>query len=289
MSEQVFTDGPLAVLRPAKARANSLPDSELLAKQFANGLNNIGPAIALAGTAYPVLLAFGYLIVAFGALITSNCTWSDFGNAITGTLVGSFFGAGFGLIWTTIVVFAILPLVYLFVRSLELRGSIVRLGAFCGGLVGFVAIMPFFLGIMGGGPDSLAELAVVGLLGPALTTIVGQLGGAWGGWRTGWYERAVAQAAISGGGRPEALPANHSNIDGGLPHSRLQFGIRHLLVVSIWISLLLTGIRLSGLGYQSVLLLLISWLVYQMATLWVGSLLLGRLSRRRARRQTRST
>ena len=289
MSEQVFTDGQVTVLRRAEGRAISLPDSELLAKQFAYGLSNIGPAIALAGAAYPLLLAFCYVIAAFAALITSNCTWSDFSEAVIGTLVGSFFGAGFGLIWTTIVVFAILPLVYLFVRSLELRGRIVRLGAFCGGLVGFVAVMPFLILFMSDAHYSLMECAVVLLLGPALTTIVGQLGGAWGGWRTRWCERAVARTAIGGEKMPEELPANNLENNGAPAHSRLQFGIRHLLVVSIWVSLLLTAIRLSGLNYRFVLMLFVGWLVYQMATLWAGGRLLGWIGRWKARRQTRST
>jgi hypothetical protein len=289
MSEEVFSDGPAAVLCPRSGGTSSSRVSELLAKQFAEGLNNIGPGIALAGAAYPLLLAFGYPVVAFVYLLTSRATWGDFNEALIGPLLFSLFGAGIGLVWATIVAFAILPLVYLFVRSLELRGSIVRLGAFCGGLVGFVAVMPFFIGAMSGITDTLAEIALIVLLGPALTTIVGQLGGAWGGWRTRWYERAVAQAAIAKRGRPEELPANISTDYGHPNHHRLQFGIRHLLVISIWISVLLTGIRLSGLDYRSVLLLIGGWSVYQMATLWVGGLLLSLFGSWKSRRQTRST
>ena len=204
-------------------------------------------------------------------------------------MAGSFFGAGIGLIWATIVSFAILPLVYLFVRSLELRGSIVRLGAFYGGLVGFVAVMPLFLGALSDVGNSLTELGMVVLLGPALTTIIGQAGGAWGGWRTLWYERAVARAAIGGRRLPEKVPAKCLEKNCARPHSGLQFGIRHLLVISIWVSLLLTVIRLSGLDYLFLLFLFTVWGAYQMATLWVGGLLAGRFARWKGRRQSRST
>ena len=54
-----------------------------------------------------------------------------------------------------------------------------------------------------------------------------------------------------------------------------SFGIRHLLVISVWISLLLTAIRLSGLDFVFVLSLLVGWSVYQAATLWIGGLLVS--------------
>jgi hypothetical protein len=201
----------------------------------------------------------------------------------------SFFGAGIGLIWTTIVAFAVLPLVYLFVRSMELRGSVVRLGAFCGGLVGLVAVLPFFIGAMSSGPDVWSGIALFVLVGPALATVVGQAGGAWGGWRTRWYERALTQSGSRGGGIPGEPPADSSKHDGSARHRRLQFGIRHLLVVSIWISLLLTAIRLSGLDFLFMLSVLAGWVVCQAVTLRVGGLLIGGFRAWKGRRKTRST
>jgi len=60
---------------------------------------------------------------------------------------------------------------------------------------------------------------------------------------------------VDSGAIGQELPANSLDSNEALSHARLKFGSRHLLVISIWISLLLTAIRLLGLGYQFVLLL----------------------------------
>jgi hypothetical protein len=275
MSEQAVNDEQVGVITPATDKRSSSLDDKLLAKQFSDGLSDIGPAIALAGAAYPVLLAVGYSIAMLVYLLSAQTAVVHLGESLIVVLLFSFLGAGIGLIWTTIVAFAVLPLVYLFVRSMELRGSAVRLGAFCGGLIGFVAVLPFFAGAMTSGPDEWWKIAAFVLAGPALATIVGQVGGAWGGWRTQWCERALSQAGSGEGGAPGELPADSSKQGDSVRHRRLQFGIRHLLVVSIWISVLLTAIRLSGLDFLFVLLLLGGWVVYQAATLLVGGLLTG--------------
>jgi hypothetical protein len=198
-------------------------------------------------------------------------------------------GAGLGLIWASVVCVAVLPLVYLFVLSLQLRGSLIRLGAFTGGLVGFVALMPFIwreYSFARG--SSWPELVFLLLVGPGLSTILGQLGGAWGGWRERWYEREVAATAI--GERQRLQQAANSSADNGpLSYPRIQFGIRDLLVIGIWISLLLASIRLSGLDYEVMLSLGIGWLIYQAATMWIGERLIRVWGNFRARRQSRST
>jgi hypothetical protein len=289
MPEESVIDRHVGVLTPATGKQSSSLDDELLAKQFADGLGEIGPAIALAGAAYPVLLAAAYSIAMLVYLLSSRTAVSGLGESFILALMFSFLGAGIGLIWTTIVAFAVLPLVYLFVRSMELRGSTVRLGAFCGGLVGFVAVLPFFFGVMSSGPSTLSEIVFLALVGPALATIVGQVGGAWGGWRTGWYERALIQAVSREGGIADELPADGSeNAESTQPH-RIQFGIRHLLVISIWISLLLTAIRLSGLDFLSMLSLLGAWVVCQAVTSRAVGPLMVRFLTWRGRRKSRST
>jgi hypothetical protein len=248
----------------------------------------------LAGAAYPVILALGSLLVIVAALFNLPFTRglgqaTDIGEGVVMVFLGGTAGAGIGLLWASVVCVAILPLVYLFVLSLQVRGSLIRLGAFAGGLVGLVAVMPFIWGEYSfARGSSWPQLIFVLLVGPGLTTILGQLGGAWGGWRERWYERAVADTEI-GERRALEQPANSSNNDRPLSYPRIQFGIRHLLVIGMWISVVLTGIRFSGLNYEVVLPLGIGWLIYQAATLWIGDQLAGWFGRRKARRQSRST
>jgi hypothetical protein len=214
---------------------------------------------------------------------------NDVVEGVVMVFLGGTVGAGIGLVWASIVCVAILPLVYLFVLSLQVRGSLTRLGAFAGGLVGFVAVMPFiWTEYSFARGSSWPQLIFLLVVGPGLTTILGQLGGAWGGWRERWYERAIAAAGI-GEHRALEQPADSLNNDGPLPCPRIQFGIWHLLVIGMWISVVLAGIRFSGLDYEVVLPLGIGWLIYQAATLWIGGRLVGWLGRWRARRQSRST
>src|SRR4051812_5598528 len=126
MSKRGVTNVQVAVHNRAIGKVSSTSDGELLAKQFADGRNNIVPAVALAGAAYPLLLA---LIV---YLLTLQANMAEVGESPLDLMLASLFTAWIGLIWATIVAFAILPLVYLFVQSLKLRGSIVRLGSFFG-------------------------------------------------------------------------------------------------------------------------------------------------------------
>jgi hypothetical protein len=248
----------------------------------------------LAGAAYPIVLAFGMSLFIIAALFTLPFARgpgraNDVVEGVVMVFLGGTVGAGIGLIWAGVVCLAILPLVYLFVLSLQVRGSLIRLGAFAGGLVGFVAVMPFIWGEYSPARgSSWPELIFLLLVGPGLTTILGQLGGAWGGWRERWYERAVTAAGIGERPRLEQV-ANSLNSDGTLAYPRIQFGIRHLLVIGMWISVVLAGIRFSGLDYEVVLPLGIGWLIYQAATLWIGGRLVGWIGRWRARRQSRST
>jgi hypothetical protein len=267
---------------------------ELLAEQFESSWPGIGPAIALAGAAYPVILALGSLLVIVATLFNLAFTGSpvqpnELGRVVVFLFVGGTVGAGIGLVWASIVCIVTLPLVYIFVLSLRLRGSLTRLGGFAGGLVGCVAVLPFVHGVYSPARGTSAEFVFMLFVGPGLTTILGQIGGAWGGWRERWYERAVASAAISEGPRTFEQPANGSNNGGSPSYPHIQFGIRHLLVFGIWVSLLLTTIRLSGLDYQIVLPLVIGWLMYQAVTLWIGGWLASWFGRWKARRQSRST
>ena len=265
------------------------PTTEQLAKQFADGMFTIVLAIALAGAAYPVVVSTGVAIFAVIELLTSRDDPRVLVRGLEVLFFGCTAGAAMGLMWASLVSIAVLPFVYFFVRSLGMWGGIVWLAAFSGGLVGFVAVMPLFLMVLFEVCQNWWQTAMTALVGPALTTVIGQIGGAWGGRRVGWYEEAVARAAIGKGGQPAAANVGDSN-DLGLPSPvRFQFGIWHLLVISGWASLLLTAIRLFGFDFSFALGLLLTWAVYQTVTLSLGSMLGRRIGRWRVRRQSRST
>jgi hypothetical protein len=108
--------------------------------------------------------------------------------------------------------------------------------------------------------------------------LANQLGGAWGGKKSEpfdrQYARAVALAAIFQ--RKDSVnESSHALTANAKP--ALQFGIRHLLWIAGWVSLLLSVIRLSGVPFEYVLPLLVGWLAYQAATLRLGLLLMPRL------------
>jgi hypothetical protein len=245
------------------------PTTEQLAKQFADGMFTIVLAIALAGAAYPVVVSTGVAIFAVIELLTSRDDPRVLVRGLEVLFFGCTAGAAMGLMWASLVSIAVLPFVYFFVRSLGMRGGIVRLAAFSGGLVGFVAVMPLFLIVLFELHQNWWQTATAALAGPALTTVIGQVGGACGGRRVGWYEEAVARAAIGKGGQPAAASVGDSNDPGSPSPVRL--------------------IRLSGFDFSFALGLLLTWAVYQTVTLSLASMLGRRIGRWRVRRQSRST
>jgi len=169
-------------------------------------------------------------------------------------LYGVLCGAFVGFLWAGAVSLFVLPVMYMLARSLRISLGFTPLAACCGGVVGFVAVMPFIAMITHGDHWQWAGFAFVLTLGPGLTTILGQLGGAIGGRR---------EVAINWTVQPtEESP----------PPSRrpLQFGIRQLLWLSVWLSLLLTAIKLSGVRLELILPVLVGWILYQAATLCIG-------------------
>jgi hypothetical protein len=265
MPEQAFANEPISGQTLTADEASPLPDSKLVGRRLVDDLAHIACAIAFAGAAYPLVVAIGSLTVVFTLFATNKLAWNEMGEAPAAIASYAVIGATIGLFWTGIVALGTLTFVYFFMRSLKVQVGFVRLGAFCGGLVGFVAIMPFILLVAG--EADLAGLVAALAVGPALATVVGQIGGAWGGYRVR-REHGVDLPSRTG---------------------RIQFGMRHIMVACVWIALLLTAVRLSGLDYRAVFLLLFGWLVYQAATIWIGGLLATWFRRWKAGRQTRST
>jgi hypothetical protein len=203
-----------------------------------------------------------------------------------GTLVFAAIAGVAGIIWSGIVTVVTLPVVHAVVWSMKLRPNLVWLGAFSGGLVAFLAVIPGAMQIprlFDTGQGGAA--AIMLLMGPALATVVGQVGGSLGG------KRGVARIASSRmAPKIELLrmkfamnlpsteqadpvaPADAIAEDSG----RFQFRTIHLLWVGVWFSLLLTIIRLSGIPYDLILPMILGWTAFQALSLLVGKLLIRR-------------
>jgi hypothetical protein len=224
--------------------------------------------IMAAGGSYPIAFASVALLVTVVQLLWSTVTLNPVGTSVLSAIpLAILYGGMLGFIgscWAGIVSLVVMPVFYLFVRSLKWRADFVSIAATCGGLVGFVAVLPFMLIPL---VEARSELPIGGLLvafafGPAITTILGQLGGAWGA------RRAIRLKHESDAPTTASEPAGHPYI---------QFSLRHLIWVTAWTSVLLTLIHLSRLPAEFILPLLGVWLVYQAATLAAGRFYLARI------------
>jgi hypothetical protein len=250
---------------------------------------DIAIGIMYAGGIYPMVAGAIVGLVIGGVQLVNilsgqvGAQASDWFGVVMGTSSFAAMAACFGLVWALFVASLTGPVVYFFARFLRYRGSIVWYGAFWGGLVGFLAAFPV-PALVVANVTSLEDIVLETLagiaIGPALTTVVGQIGGAAGGvvavrnFRKRMRHRWWRLAAFGLSGR---VPQENNILDGVEEpvDARLQlpmrFGIRHLLWITLWLSLALTAIRLSGLPTEYVIPLVVGWAVYQAATLYVGS------------------
>ena len=254
--------------------------------------------IMIAGGAYPIVLSGIYAIIGLAVWLHQLTVGAPpvldvikVIGILLGTFVGGFLCAFIGVVLAAIASGLTMPVVYLFARSLKLRGRIVTFAAVCGGLVGFVSLLPITLSLPWTfGFGDVTATAMVLATGPGLATFLGQIGGAWGGGRAEYYARRleITTADIAAALNPSA---NNSPPEGeAMPTTcgaepRLQFRIVHVLWIFVWLSLVLSAIKLSGMPFEFVLPLLVGWLIYQLATLRVA-IFFGRLlgSRTRGRR-----
>ena len=117
-------------------------------------------------------------------------------------------------------------------------------------------------------------------LGPGLATVLGQMGGAWGGRRSymsteQFYGLTTAATSDIIAHRNGEKPPQHPDTSlANASDHRIRFGLRHMMWLIAWISLLLCLIRLSGIPFEYVLPLIAGWIVYQWITLRVGERLI---------------
>lgn len=165
------------------------------------------------------------------------------------------------------------------------------LGAFAGGLVGFVATWPAVLfADYWSFPDDAWYSLLTLARGPGLTTILGQLGGAWGASRC-LPVVDNRQTFTNGGTALDAYVSDDvAGRSGRSDKLAFRFNLRQLLWIAFWLSLLMGLIRLTGVPFEVAIPLLVGWTVYQFATLATGAYLVRRLGPWWAARQrSRST
>jgi hypothetical protein len=265
-----------------------------------------GPSICfgimLAGAAYPIIVATFFFAIMIAQIVVSLNRMSS-GPTLMEMAVIPFFLVGYaalgsmlGIIWAGVISMITLPLVYAVVRSLKLHGSLVGLGAVSGGLVGFIAALPVTLRLAWVlGPGDVVELLIALSLGPGLATVLGQVGGAWGGSRANrhianYYGVVPTSNSDNAEKVGSAIVTETSDFAVRTPERPWQFGIRHMMWLIVWISLLLSVIRLSGIPFEYILPLLTGWIVYQWITLRLGQRLVKWLGPKwAARRSLRST
>lgn len=227
-------------------------------------LFSVAGGIALSGGSYPIVFVLGFLLILLWEVALAAFTGSASGTngadlalaAVTG-LIGMTFATFIGIMWAGFVAILVVPLLMLFVWTLGVRVSIIRFGAVSGGLVGLICVLPPIL--FGGSGIDWPDLFFWGVMGPALTTPLGQLGGAWGGSKANvefWPDRGVR------------------NVDAA--RHWYQFDLKQLLWFSTWLGLLLAAIHLLGLPLELLFFVLLVWLVYQAVLLWLGWLVFSR-------------
>jgi len=261
------------------------------------GWSTIATSILLAAAAYPNVLGTGALFI---ALLTEGVPAVN--EVILVVPAFALFTAIIGFLWCAMVSIVTLPVLHLVLWSMNLRLGLVKLGAVAGGLIGFIAVKPATVMIAAQMPTGYISHTLLGLLvGPGLATVIGQLGGARGGARAQWrVDSKMAfrcRLAKIGRLRPWHIEMHNENVkfdeldaDPDIPQFR--FRIYHMLWLGVWLSLLMTLIRLSGIPFELVLPMLLAWLVFQATTLSLGAWLLPRLEafwHSMGERQTRST
>ena len=262
---------------------------------------SIAHVIILAGGAYPAVLIVSYFVLGnVMMLLSGNIQQSmNAGDIFIAGLLGiplSLFGAILGVLSFGFFTIITLPVMHLIVWTLKIKPNWIRLGAFCGGLVAFLAVFPVTMQIPKMAAVGSAGGAFLAMcMGPGLATIVGQIGGARGGdnaaWRLSAKMASRRSLLLRGWSRAAAVQSGHDN-EADLDEDRPAFQFRtiHLLWVGVWLSLLLTVIRLSGIPYGLIIPAVLAWLVYQATTLVIGRWLVYQLGPWwRGERQTRST
>lgn len=252
--ERLPTDfGPLCVEAENRFTAQACNQGETGRLELGT---HIWAGVCFAGGAYPLLL--GMLILALGGFLVAMSSLP--GPSAPGVLlevvgiigmtaaITSALAAGVCLVVALLLLF----LVSQVLKLLRWTVSWPSLGAFVGGLTGFLCLAPFgyseCVSVLAYPSQLYNDLGIyltATALGPMLAIFCGQVGGAFGGY-----------TAARESERGEVEPA-------GQHPKRFSFSIRQLLGVTVVLSLLMAVLRLTGLLTSATLLLIAGWLLWQ--------------------------
>ena len=237
---------------------------------------SIGKHIVFAAMLWPLVVYFTF--ASFG--IYSVLAGIAPGNAFQALAIGAFAAlwavpvAGIAAAFVTGITLILAIIVY---GSLRVRLPITLIGAVLGGWIGggYMAIINF--GLLGASPDFGFDLPSAIFL-VLSATVMGQFGGAIGGWRSQY--RFVR--------RPEDLTdVVRRRLDLGTAPGPIRFGLRDMLVGSAWLCGLLGATKMSGLLIPPIVVALSAWGAMQAITLLVGIWLWPRYIAWRVRRSER--
>ena len=155
-------------------------------------------------------------------------------------------GAHIGMMMAAIISILLVVPFACFVRTVVGDWIHPLAGPAFGGLVGFLGISLFMIGLNESEP---AWLILIMLLGPGAATLCGQLGG---------LLATRAYVAIE-----MAWRKRHGTID-----RRWRFSIQMLLTVTAWAATAAAIISVAGLATQTVLAVITVWMCWQTGLLW---------------------
>ncbi|QDU91137.1 hypothetical protein Pla175_45570 [Pirellulimonas nuda] len=227
--------------------------------------------LALAGAAYPPLLAAGFILFAVPWLALTEPTFDVY--ALGGCLGGAVMFGGCG-VWVGLIVSALVSslfcaLVRLYLRSVDWTPRWDRLGVFCGGLIALLCLgWPFCLVERGSDPGWIMPAALVYFAaGPGLGTIVGQSFGGLAGINNLAGHTLAERTEFFQTHPPPAEP--------------FRFSLMHAMWLTTWICVGLGLARVAGAFSFRLIALACLWLPFQMVT---SSLVLATLWSRERRR-----
>lgn len=143
-------------------------------------------------------------------------------------------------------------LVDLICRSVGIRPEQLLVGSLAGACVGLMISLPYCL------KDSPSNMRCILLISTA--TLLTQSGGTWGAWRVLYGSKSA------------------STVVAELPRS-MRFGVRHLLLISIWCAVVLTTLKYLGVLSERLMGLVGIWLVLQAILVLLTMVFVTRLRR----------
>lgn len=212
---------------PKKSQTDQLLERLVLRDPYQDFWSNVILWISLAESLVPLAILVLGLI---SKSATTGILADGFGYLLA--TIGAAFGIGFTLLFAiTLPVAGLVSAVVGFAcKTLKMPANNLPVGTMSGGFVGILLVMPFVF-------SSQRPLWFL-----SIPVLLGQAGGAYGAWRTFHRPRRSDSAPVT-----------------------IRFGIKQLMILTAWLAVLLTLLKLAGLTEWSRLQTLGTFFVLQVA------------------------